>query len=397
MRFGLAARKDAEAGGTVLLDLHCENVGREPVAVFGFRDGYPRSLRVSPPKSHRPWIRVSFGDVNVLHPPEAFLMVAPGARASTTLDLSFAFDRRGVGEWPVAFAYDRVKVGGRLPAYTPEGASGDAATGIVDLVVSGARSLRDAGIDENAEAELDHALFGDESRLVDAIRQKGPGGVTFAARRVARILSAGAESTVGFHALRALELLGVDGLTAVRAAREELPHAEVALRYAEAWLAHRAGEPPAPGDMPFVTTLERMIDERGIRGNLVVSWQAYHSDFHGTRRLELFGNGERIAVDRPPGVMGTHTRRTRVPDHELDALLRAMRDSAVWIHGPLRELGMPDEPRPTLEIQLALGEPFRRNIVMWNGEWRRGPAAPLAEVLDRLIATAAPDSLLPPA
>jgi hypothetical protein len=53
---------------------------------------------------------------------------------------------------------------------------------------------------------------------------------------------------------------------------------------------------------------------------------------------------------------------------------------------PLRPQGLPDEPRPALELQLALGENFTRRIAMWNGEWRQGPAFRLADILDRLAA-----------
>ena len=80
VRFGLRPPPtEVEAGGTIAVELLVQNRGNEPVHVFGFEAGYPRSLRVSPPKQHRPWIRVSFGDVNVFHPPEAFTRLLPGA------------------------------------------------------------------------------------------------------------------------------------------------------------------------------------------------------------------------------------------------------------------------------------------------------------------------------
>src|SRR5690242_15029197 len=68
VRFGLRAPDAAlEAGGPIQLELVCKNDGLVPVWLFGFVKRYPRALRVSPPKVDRPHIRVSFGDVNVLH------------------------------------------------------------------------------------------------------------------------------------------------------------------------------------------------------------------------------------------------------------------------------------------------------------------------------------------
>ncbi|MEM1417468.1 MAG: hypothetical protein AAGH15_21405, partial [Myxococcota bacterium] len=153
LRFGLREPAgELEAGGTVALELVVENRGSTPAQVFGFREAYPRSLRVSPPKEHRPWIRVSFADVKVLHGPEAFLRLEPGAQASTVLDLSFAFDRRGAGRWPIAFAYDPVRASGRLEAWAaPEGQDA-AQTPVVELIVIAPRTLSEAGIDAAAEA-----------------------------------------------------------------------------------------------------------------------------------------------------------------------------------------------------------------------------------------------------
>ncbi len=395
-RFGLRKpTAEMEAGGTVVLELVCENVGRVPIDVFGFHPGYPRALRVSPPKQDRPWIRVSFGDVNFLHPHEAFVRLEPGASIDAGLDLSFAFDRRGAGDWQVAFAYDPVRAGGRhVPWNPPRG--GAAESGIVELVVVTARSLREAGIDAAAEAELDTALLSADPSLVDRLRSYGDGGAAFAARRVARILSYGAESTVGWRALDALTLLGERGLVACRQAREDLPHAEAALAYAEAFLEHRLRVPPAQEHMPFVAMLERLVREPDVRGNLIVSWTAYESEFHGMRRVQIFGNGERIVTSRGPGQLVPTTRRTTIGEFALRSLLESFGYAAVWLLRPLRRAGIPDEPRPSLEIQLALGEPFRRQIIMWNGEWRQGPAAQLADLLDRLSDDTGDGSIAPP-
>lgn len=62
---------------------------------------------------------------------------------------------------------------------------------------------------------------------------------------------------------------------------------------------------------------------------------------------------------------------------------------------PLREQGLPDEPRPVFEVQLGMGAPFCRQVSMWNGEWRRGPASNLADLLDRLASDHIGESLLP--
>ncbi len=395
-RFGLRQPKpEMEAGGTLVLELLCQNVSREPIHVFGFQPGYPRSLRVSPPKQDRPFIRVSFGDVNVLHPPEAFARIDPGQTIATGLDLSFAFDRRGAGDWQVAFAYDPVRVGGRLttlgapPGHVPQ-------TGIADLVVVTARSLREAGIDAQVEAELDTALLTADPELVERLRSYGLGGASFAARRVARVLSYGAESTVGWRALDALSLLGEPGLAAVRDAREDLPHAEVALAYAQQWIEHRQRLPAPYEHLPFLTMLMRLVNEPDIRGNFLVSWTAWESELHGLRRVQLFGNGERIVTARSPGQLVATTRRTTVSDMQVRALLESLGYAAVWLLRPLRKAGLPDEPRPSLEVQLALGEPFRRQVIMWNGEWRQGPAAQLAALLDRLAEDPGTESVAPP-
>src|SRR5690606_20001693 len=138
VRFGLRTPRVAEAGGSILVGLVCQNVGNAPVRMLGFHPNYPRSRRVRPPKSDRAYIRVSFGDVNVLHPPDAFSPLAPGATLETSLDLSFAFDRRGTGTWQLAFAYDPVRSSAQVAAYR----GGDQApqTAVVDLLVSYSRS-----------------------------------------------------------------------------------------------------------------------------------------------------------------------------------------------------------------------------------------------------------------
>lgn len=394
VRFGLRTPPgEVEAGGSVLIDLLCENTTNEPVWVFGFQAGYPRSLRVSPPKTHRPYIRVSFGDGNVLHPPDAFVRLLPKSSISTTLDLSFAFDRRGAGSWDVAFAYDPVRTSGRLDAYAPDG---EARTEVARLLVTTARSLRDAGIDDAAEASLDAALLSGRSDVVDLLRQYGIGGAKFAARRVARILSAGGESTIGWRALDALALLGDFGFQALVEARPELPHAEAALAFGEDWLRHRRGDAPGPEHLRFYTQLERIVQQPDQRGNFLLTWTAVDSDIHGTRRLQLFGNGERIVTHRAPGAVVPATRRSFLNAMQLQAVVEALRFGAVWLLRPLREMGLPDEPRPTLEVQLGLGDPFTRQIAMWNGEWRLGPASQLADLLDRLSRDASPDSIMPP-
>ncbi|MCB9601831.1 MAG: hypothetical protein R3B99_25770 [Polyangiales bacterium] len=394
VRFGIRApSRELEAGGTVVIEVLAQNRSQAPVSLFGFQPGYPRALRVSPPKQHRPWIRISFGDTNVFHPPEAFVRLLPGAIVSTGLDLSFVFDRRGAGSWDLAFAYDPVRASGRLDAWKPEA---DAQTGICEVVVTVARSLRDAGIDEAAETRLDDLLLRGDPDLVRHLHPFGRGGAAFAARRVARILSAGGESTLGWRALDALSLLGDAGVEAVHEARGQLPHAETALAFAEDWLRHRRGQPTSDHHLPFVTRLERVLEQPDQRGNFLLTWTAVDSDIHGSRRLQVFGNGERIVTARLPGASVAHTRRSYLAPQQLQVLLEALRDAAMWLLRPLRDRGLPDEPRPTLEVQLALGEPFTRNVALWNGEWRLGPASSLADLLDRLSQSASPDSMLPP-
>ncbi len=386
VRFGLRAPEAAlEAGSTIQLQLVCENLGLVPVWLFGFVKRYPRALRVSPPKPDRSYIRVSFGDVNVLHPPEAFVRLEPGSTATTGLDLSFAFDRRGAGTFSVAFAYDPVRAAGMVrPWAAPAGAT--PMTGVAALTIERARSLREAGIDAATEAALDTLLASGDPSTVERLRALGPGGAVYAARRVARVVAGGSEAALGWRALDALELLGSTSRAAIRGAREEVPHAAAALEFADDWLGFRLGEPPREADLPFVTELGQLVEQPDRRGNFVLSWSAYDSPVHGALRMEIFGNGDRIVVVRPPGQAVPATRRTSLGAMHMKALLESLALSGAWLLRPLRAQGLPDEPRPALEIQLALGETFTRRIAMWNGEWRQGPAFRLADMLDRLAA-----------
>lgn len=373
--------REAEAGGTIVLELIAENVGREPAFVFGFRPGYPRSLRVSPPKQERPYIRVSFGDVNVFHPPEAFVRLGPGEYATTWLDLSFAFDRRGAGVFSVAFAYDAVRASGGFRTYTPERA---AQTGLGHLLVARARLLREAGIDETVEQSLDALVLSGDASIADRLRSFGTGGAAYAARRVSRVLTPGGDAMLGWKAFDALELLGEAGLVAASEVRRDLPHAETALAFAEEWLAFRCGRPTPYAHLPFVTELEQISTQPDRRGNFALSWIPYDSPVHGTCRMDLFGSGERVVMYRAPGASMPTTRRTTIPPMQMQALFDALRFAGVWLLRPLRAVGLPDEPQPTLDVRLALGAPFQRQIAMWNGEWRQGPAFRLADMLDRI-------------
>jgi hypothetical protein len=384
VRFGLRhPARDLEAGGTVVVELVVENGSPAPISVFGFDPRYPRALRISPPKSDRPWIRISFGDVNVLHGPDAFLRVSPGESKSVGLDLSFAFDRRGVGRWDAAFVYEPVRAAGGQKPWTP--AQGEEArTGICALDIVPAQSLRDAGIDADVEAGLDSLLFGDREAFVERLRHLGDGGLLFAARRVARILSPGVESMLGWRALDALSIFGAEGVRAAERAREDLPHAASALDFAVDWLGSKTGHAVPERDLPFVTKLERLVLEPESRGNMILSWTACDSPVHGLRQCQIFGNGGRIVTARAPSDPVPRTRRDALSPMQVKTLLDALRMNAIWLLRPLRRDGLPDEPRPALEAQLDLGEPFIRRIAMWNGEWREGPAASLASLLDRL-------------
>jgi len=386
VRFALRAPTGTlEAGSTIQLELICENHGPVPVWLFGFGKRYPRSLRVSPPKPDRPYIRVSFGDVNVLHPPEAFIRLEPGATATTGLDLSFAFDRRGAGMFNVVFAYDPVRAAGMVrPWQSRDGVV--PLTGVAEVTVERARALREAGVDAATESALDALLVAGDPSTVERLRSLGRGGAVYAARRVARVIAGGSEAALGWRALDALELLGEEGLQAVDGARDELPHATSALDFARDWLRFRFGESPSEQDLPFVTALAQLVEQPDRRGNFVLSWSAYDSPVHGALRMELFGNGDRIVVVRPPGQAVPSTRRTLLGPMHMKAMLEALLMSGAWLLRPLRTQGLPDEPRPALEIQLALGETFTRKISMWNGEWRQGPAFRLADILDRLAA-----------
>lgn len=393
VRLGLGAPREVETGSAIILDLVCENGGKGPVMLFGFQDRYPRSLRVSPPKTHRPHIRVSFGDTTVLHPPEAFLTVPPGGRARTGLDMSFAFDRRGVGEWPIAFAYDPVRASGRLAPFTP---AGEASTGVLKLVVTAARSLRHSGIDETLESDLDTLLLEGSDSLVGTLRALGEGGARYAVRRATRMLAAGTEAGMGWRAGAALVALGDDGLRALADERSGLPHAHRALVYLETMIRHLRGEPTRPEHLPFATMLDRLIEQPEMRGNFLLSFTAVDSPVHGHRRLEILGNGERLVSSRSAGATMGSTRRSMLSSGQMRAVLEALRAAPAWLLMPLREAGLPDEPMPTLEVQLALGEPFSRRVAMWNGEWRMGPGAPLFDLLERLANEGGRESSLPP-
>lgn len=396
VRFGLRAPAgELVAGSSIALELVCENRGPTPAWLFGFKNGYPRSLRVSPPKPDRPYIRVSWGDVNVLHPPDAFCRIAPGERASTWLDLSFAFDRHGAGAWPIAFVYEPVRTAAGLRAFKgPDGAL--AQTSITTLTVTRARALREAGIDDRIELELDAMLLGGHTGVADRLRALGPGGAAYAARRFARVLVPGPDATLGWKALDALELLGEPAIQALRAARDDVPHAAGALDFASEWIAFRLGREPAAHHLPFVTMLEEILQQPDRRGNLVVSWAPYDSPVHGSMRMEIFGNGDRIVAVAPAGGAVPSTRRTLLAAMPMQSLLQQLLWSGVWLLRPLRTAGLPDEPKPALEIQLALGDPFIRKVAMWNGEWRHGPGFRLADLLDRLASAVSPASLPPP-
>jgi hypothetical protein len=392
-RFGLrVADAPYEAGGTIAPELFVENVSGADLLVFGFAPGYPRSLRVSPPKPDRPFIRVSFADTAVLHPPDAFVRLRPGEARSTRLDLSFAFDRRGVGRWPLAFGYDPVRGAGGFRTLSPP--EGGQLTPVVDLVVEPPRSLRDAGIDEATERALDDALLTGAPDLHERLRRT-PGAATYLARRAARVLVPGADSALGWRAIDALAELGVPGHDAAAAALPDLPHAEGVLRFAMALAAHRAGHPPAAADLPFVAALEQLATQPDRRGNLLLSWTAFESPVHGLRRVEIIGNGDLLVATRAPGDPMPRTRRGRLNALQMQTLLDALRWSTVWLLRPLRERGMPDEPRPALEVRLALGDPYVRAVVLWNGEWRQGPAGRLADLLDRLSESGSGDSMRP--
>lgn len=390
VRFGLVPPDhELEAGGSVGITLVAENHSSADAWLFGFTPGYPRSLRFSPPKQDRPYIRVSFADVNVLHAPDAFVRLRPGQTVSTVLDLSFAFDRRGVGRWPIAFGYDAMRASGGMRPWAPTAAGpgnhGGALTGVTQLLVTAPRSLRDAGIDEATEIALDDALVRGDPDLLERLRAM-PGGAVYAARRAARVLSPGAEASLGWRAMDVLTRLGEPGIVAAERAIDDLPHAIPALAFAVAWALHRLGREPPPEHLGFVTALGELIDQPDRRGNLLLSWTPFDSPVHGERRLQIFGSGDAIVVSRGPNETVPTTRRIRLNAMHMRSLLEALRYSAVWLLAPLRERGMPDEPRPALEVRLGLGDVFVRQIAAWNGEWRQGPGAHVADLLDRLCA-----------
>ncbi len=310
----------------------------------------------------------------------------------TGLDMSFAFDRRGVGEWPIAFAYDPVRASGRFAAWTP---SGEASTGILHLIVTAARSLRHAGIDERMESRLDDLLLEGSPALVDTLLALGDGGAIYAVRRSTRVLAAGTEAMMGWRAAAALVALGDVALTALESERAGLPHAARALAYLEALIRHLRGEPVSSRHLQFATMLDRLIEQPEMRGNFLLSFTAMDSEVHGHRRMEILGNGERIVSSRAASApMGT-TRRTMLSSAQMRAILEALRAAPVWLLEPMREAGLPDEPMPSLDVQLALGDTFSRRIVMWNGEWRLGPGAALFDFLDAFSLEAPRESAYP--
>lgn len=396
VRLGLRApRSSFESGGTISIELLLENRSPTPTWVFGFEPRYPRSLRVSPPKPNRPWIRVSFGDVNVLHPPEAFTRIEPGARVSSQLDLSFAFDGRGAGEFPLLFVYDPVRAAGSMRVFQPPD-EGSATTGRATLVVTRPRSAEEAGITLALEDHLEASLLRGDPSLVDELRTLGPGGARFLARRVGRVLSHGLDAVVGWRALDTLEALGPSSIAAIEAVLPDQPHAQSALAFAHDWLDFRAGRPTPPEHLPFVSALELLRHQPDRRGNFVLSWTPHDSLVHGSTRMEIFGNGDRIVVVRPAGASVPSTRRTLLSPAHMQGLFDVLGYSGVWLLRPLRRDGLPDEPRPALELQLELGSRYAHRIAMWNGEWRGGPGFRLADLLDRLVAQVHVDSLLPP-
>lgn len=375
-----------------MLELSCENSGPTPVWLFGFKSGYPRSLRVSPPKPDRPYIRVSWGDTNVLHPPDAFVRVMPNETVSTMLDLSFAFDRRGAGSWPIAFAYEPVRAAGGLRAFA---APDPIETGLVQLALCRAQSLRDAGVDDRLEAELDAMLERNDPETTNRLKELGHAGAAFAARRFARVSTPDVDSVFAWRALDALELLGKTGLDAVHAAASDLPHAGRIFDFARHWLEFRLGQETSTEHLPFVTMLEQVIHQPDLRGNFALAWSPIDSPAHGSLRVEISGSGDRIATHHPATESVPSTCRTRLPEVQMQALLEALSWSGVWLYQSLRTQGLPGEAKPTLEIQLAIGAPLTRRITMWDGEWRNGPAFRLARLLDRLAAGVTPDPFGP--
>jgi len=395
VRFGIAAPDvEVEAGGTIRVQLLCSNSGDRAVHVFGFRADYPRSLRVSPPKADRPFIRVSFADANVLHAPDAFIAVSKGTTVTTELDLSFVFDRRGVGRWPLAFAYTHLRATGGFVTFAPP--ADGTSTGVTELFVTLARSLRESGIDANGEASLDTALLCDDPALSTMLGAYGDGGAAFLARRVARVLSPGSESTIGWRAFHALARMGSAGIEAATRAREEVPHAATALDATIAWTQHLMGHAAPPAHLPFATQLEQIIYQPEMRGNFFLSWTAYESAVHGARRVELMGNGQRIISTRTTLDDLPRVTRGSLSEGQVRMVLEALRGAAVWSLSPLRQRALPDEPMPTLDVRLALGNQFHRQVAMLNGEWRQGPGTFLAALLDRLADERTPLSQPPP-
>lgn len=384
VRFGLVGPgHPVEAGGHIPMTVHVENNGASPIFVYGFNPQFERSLNVSGPTSTRPHMRVSFGLPGVAHPPEAFAWLVPGTGMSAPLDLSAAFDQRPKGTWPVAFGYDPVAATSDIEPWLP---STEAASGTVPVVIHRARSLVDAGLDPDTENGL-HAQLAANSEVAfaDTLKRHGAGVAIFAARKLSRVLAPGPEAIPGWRALDALcswdDRTGLDAIAQVRA---ELPHATAALDLAADFIAHRAGGAP-PGDhLPFTSLLERCMHDPSARGNLVVCWEPYDSAVLGRKVIVIRGHGGAMVTSRRPNEARPSTVQKTLTEPQMRELLHTMGAAAIWLLRPLRDRGLPEEPRPTLEVQLGLGMPFRRTVTLWDGEWRHGPARDLAELLDRL-------------
>ena len=128
----------------------------------------------------------------------------------------------------------------------------------------------------------------------------------------------------------------------------------------------------------------------------MLAWSAYDSPIHGSRRVELVGNGQRIITLRASHDEVPQLSRSALSEGQVRVVLEALRGAAVWNLSALRQRALPDEPRPVLDVQLALGKQFHRQIAMLNGEWRQGPGAYLANLLDRLADERSPITQPPP-
>jgi hypothetical protein len=186
------------------------------------------------------------------------------------------------------------------------------------------------------------------------------------------------------------------GVESARRARDEVPHAAPALEAAIAWTTHLMGQPPSAEHLPFATQLEQIIHQPEMRGNFFLAWTAYESAIHGSRRVELMGNGQRIISTRSNQDELPRVSRSTLSEGQVRVVLEALRGAAVWSLVPLRQRALPDEPKPALDVRLALGKQFHRQVALLNGEWRHGPAAFLAALLDRLADERSPITQPPP-